>query len=132
MIAPCGMNCALCIAHQREKNQCPGCLGSDKQKPRHCVICRIKNCAELESANRNFCYECSKFPCSRLKQLDKRYRSKYGMSMIENLQLLSEAGSENFIAAENLKWQCKQCSSILCVHHNHCLICGEINGYFPV
>lgn len=25
LIAPCGMNCALCIGYQRPKNRCPGC-----------------------------------------------------------------------------------------------------------
>ena len=25
LIAPCGMNCAVCLGYLREKNKCPGC-----------------------------------------------------------------------------------------------------------
>jgi len=25
LIAPCGMNCRLCMAYQRDKKQCKGC-----------------------------------------------------------------------------------------------------------
>jgi hypothetical protein len=25
LIAPCGMNCGVCMAYLREKNKCPGC-----------------------------------------------------------------------------------------------------------
>ena len=42
LIAPCGMNCALCMARLiREKNQCPGCRGDDNDKPKYCVQCVI-------------------------------------------------------------------------------------------
>lgn len=33
LIAPCGMNCQLCYAFQREKNKCPGCLGDENSIP---------------------------------------------------------------------------------------------------
>ena len=34
-----------------------------------------------------YCYECAEFPCRSLKHLDKRYRTNYRMSMIENLNI---------------------------------------------
>ena len=40
----------------------------------------------------DFCFDCDKFPCDRLKRLDKRYREKYGMSEIENLNKIREIG----------------------------------------
>lgn len=46
MIAPCGMNC-------RDKNKRSGCGGSDDMKPKHCVVCGIKNCEALR-ANKTF------------------------------------------------------------------------------
>ncbi|MDD5456566.1 MAG: hypothetical protein PHV30_05985 [Candidatus Margulisbacteria bacterium] len=29
LIAPCGMNCAICLGYLREKNKCPGCSETD-------------------------------------------------------------------------------------------------------
>jgi hypothetical protein len=31
MIAPCGMNCGLCIGHLREKKPCGGCFRKDDE-----------------------------------------------------------------------------------------------------
>ena len=76
LIAPCGMNCGICMAYLREKNKCPGCNGSNEDKPVYCVKCRIKNCEIIKNNRSGFCFECEKYPCSRLKQLDKRYKTK--------------------------------------------------------
>ena len=65
------------------------------------------------------------FPCARLRQLDKRYRTKYGMSMTENLLRIQEIGLEAFVAAEKLKWACPECGSLLCVHLPDCGVCGR-------
>src|SRR5512136_342611 len=86
LIAPCGMNCRLCHAYVREKNVCPGCRGDDSLKSKSCVACRIKNCEKIATGRIKYCFSCESFPCARLKQLDKRYRNKYGMSMIDNLE----------------------------------------------
>jgi hypothetical protein len=32
LVAPCGMNCGICIAYLREKNKCPSCRGDDINK----------------------------------------------------------------------------------------------------
>jgi hypothetical protein len=37
-----------------------------------------------------YCYECDEFPCARVKRLDKRYRTKYEMGMIENLEYIRD------------------------------------------
>ncbi len=125
MIAPCGMNCALCIGHLREKNRCPGCNDArDEAKPPHCVHCRIKECMEQGHPNR-FCGECPAFPCRRLRQLDLRYRTKYGMSMLENLEAIRAFGIRKFVAREKKKWACPGCGTTLCVHRNECLHCGH-------
>ena len=77
LIAPCGMNCRLCMAFQRKKNKCIGCNSDDCTKPAYCLHCIIKNCVTIQNSSSGLCYECDKFPCRRLKQLDKRYRTKY-------------------------------------------------------
>ncbi len=124
LIAPCGMNCALCMAFQRDINKCPGCNGSNANKPVYCVRCRIKHCKELKRSKGTYCFECQAFPCKRLQQLDKRYRTKYGMSMIDNLRSIEKIGIEKFIRQEQRRWKCSHCSSLVSVHRPACLSCG--------
>jgi hypothetical protein len=125
LIAPCGMNCALCYAYQRTKNHCPGCRVDDVTKAFSCINCRIKNCENFNDENKSFCYECNRFPCERLKHLDKRYRTKYNMSMIENLEYIKNNGLKKFIGYENKRWACKNCGDSICVHKNGCLKCSN-------
>lgn len=123
MIAPCGMNCGLCLGYQREKNKCGGCNGSDSNKPAYCVSCSIRNCEQIQKCDSKLCYECSKLPCARMKQLDKRYRTKYGMSMLENLAMIKNSGMDAFLENEKVKWTCKHCGGAVCVHRDFCLKC---------
>ncbi|TLX78341.1 DUF3795 domain-containing protein [Labilibacter sediminis] len=124
LIAACGMNCGLCIAYLRDKKPCGGCFKKDDiNKPVHCRSCAIVNCESLAKTNSAFCYECHKFPCSKLKRLDTRYRTKYGMSMIENLCFIKENGLQKFLDNEEKRWSCKVCGTGICVHRNYCLSC---------
>ncbi len=123
MIAPCGMNCAICLGHQREKNRCPGCNYENLNKIAHHSKCTIRKCMNLKASR--FCFTCDKFPCRRMRQLDKRYRTRYGMSMIENLENIQEDGIRKFVANEKLRWKCPKCGGILCVHRDSCLKCGK-------
>jgi hypothetical protein len=45
-----------------------------------------------KEVKKNFCFKCEKYPCDKLKHLDKRYRTKYVMSMIENLENIKKNG----------------------------------------
>ncbi len=126
LIAPCGMNCAICIGHMREKNKCLGCRGIDENKPKGCRKCVINSCHILKKNRMLFCSEkCEEFPCTRLKNLDKRYRLKYGMSMIENLKNIDKSGISKFVKFEQKRWKCMKCGNLLCVHRDSCLECGE-------
>lgn len=128
LIAPCGMNCSLCIGYLREKKPCSGCNGNDDLKPKHCVVCKIKNCELLKTTKPKYCFKCEKFPCTRLKQLDKRYKTKYSMSMIKNLENIREFGIRNFVKQEQTKWTCLKCGGIICVHREDCIFCGQKRG----
>lgn len=123
LIAPCGMNCRLCMAYQREKKKCSGCRSDDHTKPVYCTSCVLKNCATIQNNSSGLCYECDKFPCRRLKQLDKRYRTKYHMSMIENLLHIEQQGIEAFLKNEEIRWTCVECGNIVSVHRNACFRC---------
>jgi hypothetical protein len=111
LIAPCGMNCGICQAYLRQNNPCNGCDNAEKNLPKTRANCRLRVCTKRKG---KFCWDCAEFPCDRLKHLDKRYRERYGMSEIENLNCIRENGIEKFIEKENRKWVSKQ--GILCVH----------------
>jgi hypothetical protein len=124
MIAPCGMNCALCIAYHREKNRCPGCLVEDTKKSKYRSTCIIKNCEYIDlNGRKKYCYICKEFPCQRMKQLDKRYSTKYGMSMIENQGYIKKHGIRKFVKNERGRWTCKHCGGLIVVHKEKCLYC---------
>jgi hypothetical protein len=125
LIAPCGMNCRLCRANGREKNACPGCRGDDSLKSNACVLCKIKNCEKLEKGRHKYCYTCEGFPCAALIHLDDRYRTKYAMSMIDNLQSIKELGIRQFTRNEAKRWMCPECGAILCVHKENCIYCAH-------
>jgi hypothetical protein len=129
LIAPCGMNCGICHAFLREKRVCLGCRGPDKGKNTSCVKCIIKNCTIVNSNKSKFCYECEKYPCERLKHLDKRYRIKYKMSMLDNLEFIKVNGLRAFAVKEKERWRCAKCGGVVCVHKGYCLRCGpELPG----
>lgn len=125
LIAPCGMDCGLCARHLRAKDGCTGCRSDDGKKPKYCEVCRIRNCAELGDLESAFCFECAQFPCPRLRRLDKRYRTRYGMSMIENLGRIRARGLGGFVDDERERWRCPTCGGVVCVHKNACIYCGR-------
>jgi hypothetical protein len=115
LIAPCGMNCSLCVAYLREKNKCPGCKVVDTNKPITRLRCKIKNCEVAKENHWKRCSsKCGVFPCDKLQHLDKRYRTKYGMSMIDNLNNIEKEGIKGFIEMEKKKWI--NGNRIFCVH----------------
>jgi hypothetical protein len=125
MIAPCGMNCGICRAHLRTNRICPGCHGEDAKKSASCIKCIIRNCETIKLNKSKFCFECENYPCKRLIQLDKRYRTKYSMSMIENLGNIKRIGLSAFIENEKERWLCQRCGGVICVHQGYCLSCGD-------
>lgn len=128
LIAPCGMNCALCISYQAQKNDlkqkgfarsyCAGC----RPRGKNCAFMK-KNCERLGNGLVRFCHECEDFPCARLKALDKRYRTKYHMSMIENLEQLRAIGIDRFLEQQAAAWRCSRCGEAICCHVGLCLKC---------
>ncbi|MBU2494688.1 MAG: DUF3795 domain-containing protein [Bacteroidetes bacterium] len=130
LIAPCGMNCGLCYAFQRNKNKCAGCNSFSPAKPNHCRNCTIKKCVHLKNSGSKYCVDCEIYPCARLKSLDKRYRTKYGMSLIENLNAIKRDGIRKFTQNEKIKWKCYNCGNIICVHDELCPVCGIVKNKF--
>jgi hypothetical protein len=126
LIAPCGMDCGLCMGFLRDKHTCQGCRSSDEGKPKSCHSCTIRTCATVRESTSGFCFECDRFPCPRLKRLDTRYRTKYRMSMLDNLRSIRESGIEAFVGLERERWACPGCGGMQCVHTPECIYCGHV------
>jgi hypothetical protein len=126
LVAACGMNCAVCASYLAMKNDlkkkgfgktyCAGCL------PRGKVCYYKRKCDPL--AKGRFCYECDDFPCHLLKTLDKRYRTFYHMSMIENLEFIRDHGIGEFLEKEATKWRCPEFGGVISCHNGLCYSCG--------
>lgn len=125
LIAPCGMNCGICLGYLREEDKCPTCNASDVDAPINCERNGIKGCEKLKSIQSNLCIECDDFPCSRIHEIDERYRKNYNMSMIDNLRVIKESGMDAFLQSEQKRWTCDECGGTVCVHRGYCLACGE-------
>jgi hypothetical protein len=129
LVAPCGMNCAICSAYlamkydlKREgimRMYCAGC----RPRGKNCAFMK-KSCEKLGKGLIKYCFECADFPCPRLKHLDKRYRTFYRMSMIENLESIREHGITLFLEKEAAKWRCPDCGGVICCHNGICFSCG--------
>jgi hypothetical protein len=107
LIAPCGMNCAICTAFLREKNRCEGCYSPDRKCFRNCTI------FSCDLVRGRYRHPCDEYPCRRLRLLDKRYRTRYHMSMIGNLEAIREHGISYFVRTERERWTCTACGGTI-------------------
>jgi hypothetical protein len=120
LIAPCGMNCEICMAYLRPKNRCKGCRAIDDNIPITRLRCKIKNCGFYDDGKKKYCFECKNFPCMHIKNLDKRYRTRYSISMIENLQNIKKSGIRKLVKSEEKRWACPESGAPICVHNRKC------------
>lgn len=123
LIAPCGVNCLACSAYLNSKNSCPGCRAPlEEQKRKSCQSCAKKRCAFEQGLN--WCFECGRFPCSRVKSLGKRYQENYDVDLIQN-GLDARADMDAFLESQRERFSCEACGSIIDQHHKKCSDCGH-------
>jgi len=131
LIAPCGMNCAICsnylaYSNNLNRSQCTGCRTSNKK----CTYLFEKRSGinhSLEgNANAKFCFECDQYPCKEIDRMDKRYRSNYGMSVKQNLEFVRDNGATAFLENQHEKYGCAGCGELTSVHNQKCFKCDEI------
>jgi len=120
LLAPCGINCAICKGYLREKNTCPGCrdLNVNNSNLKSCIRCIIKNCEKLKKLKSGFCYECEIFPCKRMKGLNKRYTTKYHYDTFETLEIIKNKGVDELLKTHAKKYSCP--NGTICVHDGKC------------
>lgn len=127
MFAPCGMNCMVCYKHcytKKTKNPCLGCLANDEMgKPEHCRKCKIKDCVREKGIT--YCFECSKFPCNFIKNLEKSYNQRYNTSLIENSLFVKNHSLVVFMEKQKQEYTCKECGGVYSIHDKVCTECGK-------
>jgi hypothetical protein len=130
LIAVCGMNCRICLSYfgytmsgKKRKNPCPGCRPTNK-------ICAFikKRCRKTLLKEVDYCFECDSFPCEILEKLDKKYRERFKMSMIDNLNFIKKNGIEKFLKSQEEKYRCDECGDVICVHNSKCYACGDVRA----
>lgn len=125
LFAPCGMNCMVCYVHLKEKKPCLGCLEVDTNKPDHCRVCSIKSCANEKG--HSYCYECTEFPCKKIKNLEKSYKTRYHTSLVENSLTVKNNSIDYFLMNEKSKWKCNSCNGVISLHDRVCSHCKKSN-----
>ena len=123
LVAPCGIHCGTCYAYLRDKNKCPGCRYLADPMPHFRHRCKIATCQSLAGTKSGFCYDCDNIPCRRLKDLDKRYRTRYNTGLLQNLAFIKEKGMPVFLRLELMKRTCPVCGSIISIHKEYCTTC---------
>jgi hypothetical protein len=87
--------------------------------------CPIKYSEFVKKGKVDFCSECSEYPCALIKNLDKRYRSSYGIHVMDSLNAIKKQGLERFVKDQETDWTCSHCGEVLCMHKSECLHCGK-------
>jgi hypothetical protein len=126
LIAPCGINCATCIAYfgytmsgAKRKITCSSCRTSNKG----CAFLK-DHCRLLAKNEVAYCSDCNDFPCQHLVRLDRRYRKNYNMSVVENLNFIRDHGMKKFVDDQSEKYRCPECGGTICVHTSRCYNCS--------
>ena len=131
LIAPCGINCALCsgyraFIHQTPRKRgkiswCSGCRARNKQ----CAFLK-KRCTRLGTSAVEFCTDCPDFPCARMNHLDELYRKYYAVSPIRNLEEIRDHGIARFLEFEWERHRCGRCGGVISMHNRKCFACDQI------
>jgi hypothetical protein len=123
MFAPCGINCKVCYKHCCHKKPCVGCLKDDLGKPEHCRKCEIKKC--IKEKGLSYCYECTDYPCKRIKYLEQSYHMRYQASIMDNSEFVRLYGLEEFMKKQKEQYTCPKCGGIISLHDRACSECQE-------
>ncbi len=129
LIAPCGMNCAICsrylsYVNNLKRSRCTGC----RPKKKRCEYL-FNKCTGINNTSKDaavFCYECSQYPCKQINRMDDRYRNSYKMSIKENLECIKKRGISKFIEEQYEKYHCPKCFGLISIHNGKCFKCDTV------
>lgn len=130
LIAPCGMNCAICSRYlsylnNYKSSQCRGCRPND-----HTCTYLFEKCTGINhhtsTGKSVFCSKCSQYPCRQINRMDNRYQTNYGMSIKDNLESIKETGINRFISDQYEKHRCSRCGALISIHNRKCFKCDKV------
>lgn len=123
-IAPCGIICLFCAFHLRAEKPCGGCHAPAEESIKgNGKSCAKKRCAE--ERGHQWCFQCAKFPCARIKDLNKRYMRNYGMDLVRD-GLAAKENALSFMEAKRAALICPRCGGIMDCHYRKCGDCGGL------
>lgn len=120
----CGINCLTCRAQLNPVKRCSGCLGSETLRRKSCLDCKIRHCAQERGIMH--CFECPLYPCTLVKNLNKRYLNKYHINIPENNRIARTEGISALMNLERKRFTCAQCGGIVNQHSGICSECGKV------
>ena len=130
LAAPCGLYCGTCRQYLllkkdllEERGYKVGCKGC-RIRNKNCAFIK-RDCLALKKKKLDFCYECEKFPCHNLQDLDELYRKRYSMNLIENLKRIEKIGVELWLHEQQELYCCPECGGEICIHDAECYDCGN-------
>lgn len=131
LIAPCGMNCAICsrylsYVNNLNKSQCIGCRPGNKKCSYLFGKCSGMNSTIKGNATSFFCYECQEYPCKQINRMDSRYRKNYKMSVKDNLEYINKMGIDEFLNEQYKEHHCPRCDGLLSIHNRKCFNCDTV------
>jgi len=131
LIAPCGMNCAICsrylsYVNSLNRTQCTGCRPGNKKCSYLFEKCSGINGALKGNATASFCFECDQYPCKQINRMDNRYRSNYKMSVKDNLECIKKMGVDKFAKEQYEEYHCTKCGGLISIHNSKCFKCDTI------
>lgn len=137
LIAPCGMNCAICsrylaYVNNLKRSQCAGCRPSNKRCSYLFDKCSGINNALEGNATAPFCFECDQYPCKQINRMDDRYRNNYKMSVKNNLAYINDNGIDEFIKAQYREYHCSKCGELISIHNRKCFKCDTMTGLVEI
>ena len=129
LIAPCGMNCAVCsrylsFVNGLKRSQCVGCRPGNQ----YCEYL-FQKCSGINNnlkGDAAFCFECEQYPCRQINRMDDRYRKNYGMSVKYNLEFIKNLGIDKFIDEQYKTYSCSKCGGLISIHNGKCFNCDTI------
>jgi hypothetical protein len=131
LIAPCGMNCAICSRYlssvnDLKRSRCVGCRPGNKKCSYLFEKCSGINGGRKGNRTASSCFECDQYPCKQINRMDRRYRSNYEMSVKDNLERINKIGVEQFAEDQYERYRCSKCGGLISVHNGNCFRCDPI------
>ena len=85
-----------------------------------------KYCRALIKKEIEYCYQCNDFPCKQLQKLDNKFRKRFDMSMIDNLEIIKEYGKKKLLHKQEEKYKYLKYGGVICLHNSKCYYCDTL------